>query len=226
VAEEYRYECGSVEGFIQQLAVSYVARGYWFYTCGMVPDCKDPRKTDEKLMSQYGVRVSKWARSRRKKAGQASVHYLRHGRFWVLVATHGEGSFFTSEGAGLRDFRKQPLVYHGYSVSSRRGRGGGRRHASVRIERRQYLVLKAFFEDIATKWSVERLVDELAGLPFERYAPVRNQVYMVWRAVNRRRKAAGLELVPRGLMPWRRRPVRPFSPKASLCEERGVWKEV
>jgi hypothetical protein len=226
VAESYRYECESVEGFIQQLAVSYVSRGYWFYTCGVVPERKDPLKIDAKLMSQYGVNVSKWTRARKKKAGQASVHYLRHERFWVLVATHGEGPFFTGEGAGIRDFRKQPLVYHGYSVSSRQGRGGGRRHASVRIERRQYLVLKAYFEDVSTKWSVERLVGEISRLPFARYAPVRNQFYMVWRAVNRKRMAAGLELVPRGLIPWKRRPVSPFRPKALLSEERGVWNEV
>lgn len=218
----YQYECSTVEGFIQQLAVAYVARGYWFYTCGVVPERKDPLKTDDKLMSQYGVRISKWARARRKKAGHSSVHYLRHGRFWVLVATHGEGFFFTGEGRGIRDFRKQPLVYHGYSVSSRRSRGGGSRHASVRIERRQYLVLKTYFEEMATKWSVERLASELGALPFERYAPVRNQLYMIWRAVNRKRRVAGLELVPRGLMPWRRRPVRPFALGSSCIDGKNV----
>ena len=90
------------------------------------------------------------------------------------------------------------------------GRGGGRWHASVRIERRQYLELKAYFEEMAPRWTVERLTRELAQLPFERYAPVRNQVFMIWRAINRRRKVAGLEPVPREVLPWRRRPVRPF----------------
>jgi hypothetical protein len=212
VALDYRYECGTVEGFIQQLAVSYVARGYWFYVSGIIPEGKEPLRTDEKLMTQYGVRVSKWTRARKRKAGQASVHYLRHGRFWVIVATHGEGHFFTAEGSGVRDFRKQPLVYHGYSVSSRRSRGGARRHASVRIERRQYLVLKAFFEEEAMRWSVERIGRELAALPFARYAPVRNQLFMLWRAVNRRRRQGGLETVPQGLVPWGRKPVRPFGP--------------
>jgi hypothetical protein len=222
VALEYRYECVSVEGFIQQLAVAYVARGYWFYVCGVIPDRKEPLKTDEKIMTQYGVKISKWARARKKKSGQSNVHYLRHGRFWVLVATHGEGFFFAAEGSGVRDFRKQPLVYHGYSVSSRRSRGGGSRHASVRIERRQYLVLKAYFEEMATKWSVERLAKELGALPFERYAPVRNQLFMIWRAVNRRRKEAGLETLPQSFVPWRRRPVSPFAPTTVCCEEKGV----
>ena len=95
-------------------------------------------------------------------------------------------------------------------MSYRRGRGGGRWHASVRIDRRQYLELKAYFEEMAPRWTVERLTRELAELPFERYAPVRNQVFMIWRAINRRRKVAGLEPVPREVLPWRRRPVRPF----------------
>ena len=115
-------------------------------------------------------------------------------------------------------FRSSPLCYCGYSVSYRRGRGGGRWHASVRIERRQYLELKAYFEEMAPRWTVERLTRELAELPFERYAPVRNQVFMIWRAINRRRKVAGLESVPREVLPWRRRPVRPFE-SGPMCSD-------
>ena len=36
----YRCEAASVEGFIQQLAVSYVAKGYWFYVTGRIPHHK------------------------------------------------------------------------------------------------------------------------------------------------------------------------------------------
>ena len=39
----YRCETGSVAGFVQQLAVSYLSHGYWFYVAGTVPDRKDPR---------------------------------------------------------------------------------------------------------------------------------------------------------------------------------------
>lgn len=218
---EYQHACVSVAGFIQQLAVSYVAKGYWFYVCGVVPERKDPAKTDRKIMAQYGVGISKWARARKKKAGQANLHYLRHERFWVVIATPGESLFFAAEGQGVRDIRETPLCYHGYSVSSRRGRGGGRRHASVRIERRQYLELKAYFEEVAPRWTVERLAWELANLPFERYAPVRNQMFTIWRAINRRRKVAGLEPVPREVLPWRRRPVRPFESGPTSSEEKA-----
>ena len=42
VVRAYRYEATSVAGFIQQLAVCYVGRGYWFYVTGTVPEHKDP----------------------------------------------------------------------------------------------------------------------------------------------------------------------------------------
>src|SRR5689334_3894196 len=63
---QYRCEATSVAGFIQQLAVGYVARGYVFYVVGRVPEEKDPRRLDEKLIHRYGILASKGARARRK----------------------------------------------------------------------------------------------------------------------------------------------------------------
>lgn len=37
----YRCEPSSLAGFIQQLAVSYLANGYVFYVCDRIPDGKD-----------------------------------------------------------------------------------------------------------------------------------------------------------------------------------------
>ena len=89
----YRYVAVSVAGFVQQLAVGYIARGYYFYVAGRIPENKDPARTDAKIMAQYGIGVSKWVRARRKKAGLANVHYLRYERFFVLIANHGEQPF-------------------------------------------------------------------------------------------------------------------------------------
>lgn len=77
----YRCVAASVAGFIQQLAVAYVAHGYWFYVSGVVPDHKDPVDLDRKIIAQYGLNISKWTRARRKQAGLANVQYLRYGRF-------------------------------------------------------------------------------------------------------------------------------------------------
>src|SRR5262249_50676181 len=53
----YRYETATIEGFVQQLAVSYVAHGYWFYVTGIIPEGKDPRRVDRKLIEKYEIDV-------------------------------------------------------------------------------------------------------------------------------------------------------------------------
>ncbi len=181
----YRCEAMSVEGFVQQLAVSYLAHGYWFYVVGQIPEGKDPRKVDEKLVARYQIDVSKWARARRKRAGLANLQYLRFGRFFVLLATHGTHPFFEEEASSIRDARKTPIRFCGYAISYSNG------HPHVRIEQEEYKRLKAYFLDLALHRSAERLGSELARLPFEPYAPIRGQLLAVLRAVNRERKRAG-----------------------------------
>jgi hypothetical protein len=106
-------EATSIAGFVQQLAVSYVGRGYFFYVTGAIPPHKDPAAVDAKLCDRYGVTLSKWARARRKAAGRAAHGYLRFGRFFVLLASHGESPFFTDEGKLVRDCRKTPIRLQG-----------------------------------------------------------------------------------------------------------------
>ncbi len=205
----YRWVATSVAGFVQQLAVSYIANGYWFYVAGRIPAGKDPARTDAKLIAQYGLEVSKWTRARQRKQGQASLQYLRHDPLFVLVATHGEHPFFAAEGRQIRDFRRQPLHFYGYSIGCRKGRDG-KWHASVRIARERFAELKQWFAALAVHRSVEQLFQEFRRLAFEPYAPVRDQLRILLRAVNRRRQAANLELVPHHALRLRRSVTRPF----------------
>ncbi|MEO2089576.1 MAG: hypothetical protein ABGY75_08790 [Gemmataceae bacterium] len=208
----YRCEAVSVEGFIQQLAVAYVARGYVFYVTGRIPAGKDRRRVDEKLVERYQLDLSKWARARRKQLGQASMQYLRHEDFFVLLATHGEHRFFELEGANIRDLRRRSLKYAGYAVAFRGG------HVQVRIDLPQYRLLKAWFEEEATRRSAESLARAFYDLPFEPYYLVRRQEFNLLRTVNRRRKAAGLRLVPKECIWLKRRPVKPFGEASSAVE--------
>jgi hypothetical protein len=210
----YRCEAVSVEGFIQQLAVGYVARGYFFYVTGHIPARKDPRRVDEKLVGRYHIDLSRWARARRKRSGQANVQYLRHEDFFVLLATHGDHPFFAEEGRNVHDVRRSAIKYAGYAVGFRGG------HVQVRIDLPQYRELKAWFEEQATRMSAERLAKAFYDLPFEPYYLVRRQEFHILRAVNRRRKAAGLPLVPKECIWLKRRPVRPFgreNPEPGFC---------
>ncbi len=108
----YRWVATSVAGFVQQLAVSYVGHGYWFYVQGQIPDRKDLAGVDQKLLGRYEVEVSKWTRARHKKVGKARIQYLRLDRQFVLAATRGEHPFFESEKSQIRDIRRVAGEYH------------------------------------------------------------------------------------------------------------------
>ena len=202
--EMYRCRAVLLPAFIQQLAVAYVAHGYWFYVSGWIPLNKDAESVDRKLIEKYGIDVSKWERARRKRAGLANLHYLRHGRNFVLIATHGKHHFFEDEAAQIRDIRRMPYKLGGYSVSFRNG------HASVRISQESYKRLKAYLTSLATRRSVEHMAEEFRMLHFEPYAPIRRQLLNLVRAVNRARKQARLDAVAVECLRLRRKLYRPF----------------
>jgi len=205
----YRHIAASERAFVQQLAVAYVNHGYWYYVTGNVPGHKNVMRVDEKLLARYDVAISKWARARRKRQGLANVHYLRHGHFFVLIATRGFHPFFAEEGDSIKDIRREPIRFSGYSISYRRG-VDRKWHAAVRIHPVEYNGLKSFYLDLATHSSLEVILRELRRIPFEPYAAVRRQLLNVLRAVNRARKAAGYELVPTSAIRLRRRVVKAF----------------
>lgn len=200
----YRYEATSLSGLIQQLAASYLPHGYWFCVQGEIPPGKDPHSVDAKLITRYGIGLSRWARARRKKGGAANLHYLRWRHFFLLLGTHGAHRFFEDEAENIFDVRRSPIRVGGYAVSFR----GGRSH--VRIEEERFRELKSYFLEVATHRKATTLADELARLPFEPYAPVRRQLFIVLRAVNRARRASGFQAVPWTALRLRRRIVRPF----------------
>ena len=216
---EYRCETTSVEGFVQLLACNYLPHGYWFYVTGIVPENKDVRRIDGKLIEKYGIDRSRAARSRRKRLGYANLHYLRHGRFFILIATHGRHRFFEDEARCLRDIRRVPLRFAGYAISYRRGQRNRKGmldqawHSHVAIEREHFKDVKALLLDLAVRRSARSLALELYGLPFEPYAPIRRQMLGLLRAINKARKQAGLRSLPHQVLPFRRRVVRPFEPR-------------
>lgn len=201
---EYRCEATSVAGFIQQLAVAYVGRGYFFYVTGEIPERKDPHGVDSRIIEKYGIAIGKAARARRKAAGFANLQYLRFRRKFVLLSTHGQHRFFEEERKFIRDVREVPIKFGGYAISYRSG------HPHVRIEQGHYLELKAFLSEVAIHRSKEWLEEQFRRLRFEPYAPIRGQLHSILRAVNRRRELARFETVSASAIRVRRRVVGPF----------------
>jgi len=213
----YRHVAESERGFVQQLAVAYVSHGYWYYVTGCIPEHKDVLRVDDKLIAKYDIAISKWARSRRKRQGLSNVHYLRHARFFVLIATRGLHRFFDEEGKCVRDIRRQPIHFAGYSISYRRG-VDRKWHPSVRIHPTEYNELKEYYMDMATCRSVESMRQEFRRVPYEPYAPVRRQLLNIVRAVNRARKAAGYEPVPVSAIRLSRRVVKVFDASSESAQ--------
>ena len=200
---EYRAEATSLEGFVQQLAVGYLCRGYRFYFQGLIPAGKDPRAVDAKLIARYGLAISKFERARRKARGLVNVQYLRYRQHFVLLSTPGEHDPLRDDHK-LKDAHEVPIKLGGYAASFRGG------HAHVRIERDAWKQLKAYYLDLATKRSVSWFEREFRRWPFEPWAPIRRQTFIILNQVNRARKAAGLEPVPTSCVRFKRRIYRPF----------------
>jgi len=213
---QYRAVTTSVEGFVQQIACCYLRHGYWFYVKGRVPDGKRAETIDQKLINKYGIDVSESTRARRKKAGRSNLQYIRHESTFVILATKGEHQFFEQEANLLRDIRRVPIRYAGYSISYK---PGGRKkdgsnddkwHAHVEIDRQQYLDLRAWFSERALRDSRDRIAVAFQRLPIAPYAPVRRQMHLILREVNRQRKHQGRRPLESDILPLRRRVVRPF----------------
>lgn len=211
---DYRCVATTKAGFLQQLAVAYLPHGYFYYVAGRVPKGKTPEAVDRKLCERYGISLSRWARARRKRAGRASMQYLRFGNFFVLLATEGAHEFFDEERASIRDFRRrdQRLHFGGYSIGCVRPKGKHRWHSSVRIHAKRYRELKAYFLELACHRSEAKLSEEFRRFPFEPYGPVRIQVVAIWKAVNEARKRAGFGAIPLETLRLFRRSVKPFEP--------------
>ena len=218
----YRAEATSVAGFVQQVAVSYVRHGYLWYVTGLIPEKKCCREIDGKLIEKYGIDRTESQRAYRKKCGLSNLQYIRHGRFFAILATKGRHeSFWDAEGDNIRDIRRIPLKFNGYSISYRRGgwtEPGVRDEkwrVRVQIELQRYRELKALFVDRSLRRSASDLEDDFRRVRFEPYAAVRWQLWAILRAVNRKRKAAGFEPLAKESVPTFRRQVKPFEGQGS-----------
>ncbi|MEX2187607.1 MAG: hypothetical protein WD875_12465 [Pirellulales bacterium] len=117
----------------------------------------------------------------------ANVHYLRHERFFVLLASGGRHRLFEDEGNVVRDLPKMPLKFRDYSISYR---PGGRTmagavdhkwHSHVQIAPQAYKGERAYFLELALRKSVEQLVLEFRRVSYEPYAPIRRQLLNILR---------------------------------------------
>lgn len=219
---EYRYLPESPDGVVQLIAASYLRHGFYWYVTGRVPEGKDARIIDQKIMEKYGIQISEWQRAQRKKRGLANAHYIRFQNWFIILVSQGHHQIKKPAKLGgdlenLKDCRRAPIRFEGYSISYRRsgisepGAGGPKWHAHVRIDATTYGELTAYFESIAVHRSGENLAFEFSRLKFARFAPVRRQLLNLLRQVNRMRSQAGFEELASSCLRLKRTPITVFS---------------
>lgn len=200
---EYRYVATGLEGFVARV-VQLAGHGYCFYVLGQIPADKSPADVDRKLIEKYDIALSRDQRYRRKRRGQAAMHYVRWEDRFVLLATHGRHQFFSDERARIRDLKRTPLRIGGYSISLRRDPAkGGKLRAAVRIDKETYRMVRDSFLERAVHRRGESIAAAMWSVPFEPYRPIREQLFRVLCQVNDRRKRAGYEPVPASCIRWK-----------------------
>ena len=219
---KYRHVVTTKEGFVQLVASNYLPHGYWFYATGFIPEGKNRDAIDEKILEKYGIELSRQQRARRKQQGLANLHYVRFEDFFVILATHGKHPFFSAEARTVKDIRRHPLHFRGYSLTVRRGgflkkeegeetaSPDGKYRVRVTIDKTAFRDMKAHFLDIASHRSGESLRWEFWNQPYEPYAPIRKQLLHVLRLVNVTRASQGYEKVGPDCIRYRRTIVKPF----------------
>lgn len=208
----YRYECRTLEGFVQRVVV-LAQSGYRYFVQGEVPERRRPEEVDRKLLEKYEPTASSSTRYRRKGRGLANVQYVRHGRDWVLLVTPGKHKAFEKE--RLFALRETPIRVGGYSISLRKDgaakkAGEDRLRVHVRIDKPDYLALRDELLELAVVRPKEYLEARIWDSGFEPYRPVCGQLHAIVIQLNALRKAAGLERLSSRCVRFKRTPPKHF----------------
>lgn len=202
---------------VQYLAIHCLGRGgcrYWT-SIRLVPQRRvtrrqvDPAQVAERIERKYEAGLSRFQRARRKQLGRATVRGIRLGDVLYLLATPPLNAHPIFEQEPMKDLRDHPIHVAGHSISIRRG-ADGRWHGSVRISRKTFLELRAYFIDRATQWSAAKIEEELRRLPYERFEPVKWQLHRILKQVNQARRQQGLERIEPACVQVGRKPLKVF----------------
>jgi hypothetical protein len=105
----YRCVATSVAGFIQQLAVGYIANGYYFYVAGVLPSHKSAERVDAKILAAYNIAISKWTRARLTRGALSTMAGAKSNFLSI-------GRDLSDEGPKLDSVRKSSIGRLAYPV--------------------------------------------------------------------------------------------------------------
>lgn len=211
---QYRCEARSVEAFLSQIC-RYVGGGHYFYFACTLGEDKDPCVLDRKMVDRYVTEGKAWRRKSRSRGGHANVHYLRCGRFYVLISTHGKKvggkpeKLFFDHATTIRDIRRKALTFWKYSIRYTFSETEKRWKVNIRLHREAYQELRAELVQFSVRERCrdsEAMEEKVRSLRLAWYRPVRAQVFRILQEVNRRRRYRGFDQIPATCIPKMRRP--------------------
>ena len=161
----------------------YMRYGYLHYTVIEIPQGKNLVEIDRKIIDCYDVTFCRVSRQRRREKGESNVIYLRYDRLFILMATEGNHGKFGD--IYHLNFTSAPYHFRGYSIGIKRGK------PHLQISPRRFKVITGQVEAIAlhNKAKVVAYFRRISPFQFE---GVTTQKWELMKAVNHRRKAAGL----------------------------------
>ena len=237
--ESYRYEATTLGGFIQKLVQDYISRGYVFYVCGYVggrhpktpPTPQDLQAHDASVIKKMNIDLSSDQRYRHKGKGHAKLQYVRYQNFYVILATPGQHDFFsldyrTGYGPRVKDLRRAPLTFGGYSICVERRYGKNKTVTRIAPTPRQRI--HADLLAMAFTWSAERFEREFANLTtyrFEPWAGVLCQIYELLGVVNKARKKQKLTHITGADIRKKRTKFAPFKRPAVAVDSAAIFTQ-
>ncbi|PSN13347.1 hypothetical protein C7293_16380 [filamentous cyanobacterium CCT1] len=172
--------------FLRRIAIDYMRYGYYRWALRFIPPERNPQTLDAKLIEAYSVTACRTTRMRQRRRGLAVVQYVRWEHTFVLLATEGAHEQFDR----LRsyDAREAPLHIGAYAI----GVQGTR--VVVEVRQRVWLAVSKRIRliELGDRTTLE---SRLNALPFYRFPGVIGQLRNLVRAINKRRRVAGLPLI-------------------------------
>ena len=157
--------------------------GYLHYTVIEIPEGKDLEKIDRKIIDCYEVTFCRTTRQRRREKGQSNVIYIRYDRLFILMATDGNHGKFGE--IPHYNFTSSPFHFRGYSLGIKEGK------PHLQISPRRFKVIKGQVDKIALHNKTKVVAYFRRISPF-RFEGITTQKWKLMKAVNKRRKVAGL----------------------------------
>lgn len=182
-----KYEAETLGIFLWKVAYHYVKYGYCMYALREIPEGKDLDGIDEKVRFAYKVTYCRMTRLRRKKDGMANVVYIRYRRSFILLGTSGAHESFSR--IVTHDINTVPLHFKGYSIGVK---GGG---PSVMITADRMKKIAAIANGIGLH-NEGKVTDFFQSISPYTFPGVVGQIRALLFRVNRKRKRAGLSVIP------------------------------